>query len=130
PVGGVRKPTLVGSIRPRWGEPSGLLPARLESSGFDKIAGRRVVLTGGASQLGGVRELAGLVLDKQIRMGRPIRIGGLAEAAAGAPLPPAAGPPAHAPPAPGSPFRPERMTTQEEPNGLMGRIGHWLRENF
>ena len=48
--------------------------SRLETSGFDKIAGRRVVLTGGASQLPGVRELSQLVLDKQVRMGRPIRI--------------------------------------------------------
>jgi len=57
--------------------------SRLEMSGFDKIAGRRIVLTGGASQLAGVRELAQLVLDKQVRMGRPIRISGLAEATGG-----------------------------------------------
>jgi len=72
----VPKSILVGVIQPRLEETFELVRARLENSGFDKIAGRRVVLTGGASQLGGVRELAGLVLDKQIRMGRPIRIGG------------------------------------------------------
>src|SRR5690606_19296982 len=57
--------------------------ARLEESGFDKVAGRRVVLTGGASQLAGVRELASLVLDKQVRIGRPISVAGLAEATGG-----------------------------------------------
>ena len=64
---------LIGIIQPRLEETFELVRARLEASGFDKIAGRRVVLTGGASQLRGVRELAALVLDKQVRMGRPIR---------------------------------------------------------
>ena len=32
--------------------------SRLDKSGFDDVAGRRVVLTGGASQLPGIRELA------------------------------------------------------------------------
>ncbi len=65
--------------------------SRLEASGFDKLAGRRVVLTGGASQLPGVRELAQLVLDKQVRMGRPLRIAGLAEATGGPAFSTAAG---------------------------------------
>jgi cell division protein FtsA len=125
----VPKSILVGVIQPRLEETFELVRARLENSGFDKIAGRRVVLTGGASQLGGVRELAGLVLDKQIRMGRPIRIGGLAEATAGPAFATAAGLLAYALEADAGPFRAER-NPQEEPNGLMGRIGHWLRENF
>jgi len=72
----IPKSILVGIIQPRLEETFELVRSRLEASGFDKIAGRRVVLTGGASQLGGVRELAALVLDKQVRMGRPIRIRG------------------------------------------------------
>ena len=44
---------------------------RLRASGYDVAAGRRVVLTGGACQLAGVRELAGNVLNKQVRIGRP-----------------------------------------------------------
>ena len=44
---------------------------------------RRVVLTGGASQLHGTREFAALILDKQVRMGRPQRVAGLAEATGG-----------------------------------------------
>jgi cell division protein FtsA len=125
----VPKSILVGVIQPRLEETFELVRARLENSGFDKIAGRRVVLTGGASQLGGVRELAGLVLDKQIRMGRPIRVGGLAEATAGPAFATAAGLLAYALEADVGPFGTER-NPQEEPNGLMGRIGHWLRENF
>src|SRR3546814_16475780 len=60
-----------------------LVRSRLELSGFDKVAGRRVVLTGGACQLPGTRELASTVLDKQVRIGRPTQVTGLAEATAG-----------------------------------------------
>jgi cell division protein FtsA len=34
-------------------------------------AGRRAVLTGGACQLAGTRELAARILNKQVRIGRP-----------------------------------------------------------
>lgn len=49
---------LNGIIQPRLEETFELVRERLTDSGFDPIAGRRVVLTGGASQLQGVRELA------------------------------------------------------------------------
>src|SRR3546814_3455776 len=74
---------LVGIIQPRVEETLELVRSRLELSGFDKVAGRRVVLTGGACQLPGTRELASTVLDKQVRIGRPTQVSGLAEATAG-----------------------------------------------
>src|SRR5205823_13792227 len=70
-VNHVPKSLLVGIIAPRLEETFELVRNRLEASGFDKVAGRRVVLTGGASQLHGTREFAALILDKQVRMGRP-----------------------------------------------------------
>ncbi len=79
---------LIGIIQPRLEETFELVRSRLESSGFDKVAGRRVVLTGGASQLSGVRELSALVLDKQVRMGRPCAFTGLRDATNGPALPP------------------------------------------
>ena len=82
-VNHVPKSLLVSIIAPRLEETFEMVRNRLEASGFDKIAGRRVVLTGGACQLHGVRELAGLILDKQVRIGRPQRIKGLAEATHG-----------------------------------------------
>jgi cell division protein FtsA len=56
---------------------------RLQASGYDQAAGRRAVLTGGASQLAGVRDLAGRSLGKQVRLGRPQAFPGLAAASAG-----------------------------------------------
>jgi cell division protein FtsA len=73
----VPKSHLVGIIAPRLEETFDMVRDRLDHSGFDKLSGRRVVLTGGACQLAGVRELAALFLDKQVRIGTPLRVGGL-----------------------------------------------------
>ena len=125
----IPKSILVGIIQPRLEETFELVRSRLEAGGFEKIAGRRVVLTGGASQLAGVRELAALVLDKQVRMGRPIRIGGLAEATGGPAFATCAGLLTYALEAEVDAPRPTRPL-EEGPNGLLGRIGHWFREYF
>ncbi len=68
------KSHLIRIIQPRLEEIFELTRARLNKSGLDQMAGRRVVLTGGASQLPGVREMASRLLDKQARLGRPLRI--------------------------------------------------------
>ena len=75
---------LTGIIQPRLEETFELVRDRLHDSGLESIAGRRVVLTGGASQLNGAREIAARILSKQVRLGRPARLSGLAEATGGA----------------------------------------------
>jgi len=70
-------------IRPRLEEIFELLRDRLEAAGADRAAGRRLVLTGGASQLPGTCELAGRVLGKSARIGRPEHLSGLGDAVAG-----------------------------------------------
>lgn len=128
----VPRSILIGIIQPRLEETFEMVRQRLDQSGFHKIAGRRVVLTGGASQLQGLRELASLVLDKQVRMGRPIRLSGLAEATAGPAFATCAGLLAYAEQAASRLPRGKerRADSAEEPNGLIGRLGHWFRENF
>jgi len=125
----IPKTILVGIIQPRLEETFELVRSRLEMSGFDKIAGRRIVLTGGASQLAGVRELAQLVLDKQVRMGRPIRLAGLAEATGGPAFAVGAGLIAYARRASADEMRPAR-SQPDSGNGLFGRLGSWFKENF
>ena len=125
----VPKSFLVGIIQPRLEETFELVRQHLEAAGLDKSAGRRVVLTGGASQLQGVRELAALVLDKQVRMGRPLRIGGLADATAGPAFATCAGLLQYAVTRfSASPL--EARRGHEMPAGVFGRIGTWLRENL
>jgi cell division protein FtsA len=70
-------------IQARLEEIFGEVQTRLRASGFDVAAGRRAVLTGGACQLAGTRELAARILNKQVRIGRPATFAGLAAASAG-----------------------------------------------
>jgi len=79
----VPRSMLVQIIQPRLEETFELVLNRLEAGGFDKLAGRRVVLTGGAAQMQGVRDLAGMVLEKQVRLGKPVGLHGLPEATGG-----------------------------------------------
>jgi cell division protein FtsA len=123
------KSLLVGIIAPRIEETFELVRNRLEASGFDRIAGRRVVLTGGACQLHGAREFAGLILDKQVRMGRPQRITGLAEATGGPAFATTAGL-LHFALSERAEESGARHDLVSPPRGVFGRFGHWLRENF
>jgi len=82
----VPRAMIVNIIRPRLEETFELVRERLEQAGVDRESGSRVVLTGGASQLIGARELAARVLDRQVRIGRPRSIRGLPETAGGPPF--------------------------------------------
>lgn len=124
----VPKSLLVGIIQPRIEEIFELVHGRLDQSGFAKAAGRRVVLTGGASQLSGVRELAANVLDKQVRLGRPLRIGGLATNVSGPAFASAAGLLAYA--MQQNHEMPALAPAPEKSAGLWGRVNGWLRENL
>lgn len=74
---------LVSIIAPRVEETLEMVRSRLIDSGLGPIAGRRVVLTGGSSQIPGLRELSQKYLEKQVRLGRPIRLQGLPDAVSG-----------------------------------------------
>lgn len=125
----VPKSILTGIIQPRLEETFELVRARLEASGFDHVAGRRVVLTGGASQLAGVRDLAALILDKQVRGGRPIALRGLPEPVSGPAFATCAGLIGYALRPVQEPVRRTRGETTV-PSGMFGRLGLWLKENF
>lgn len=70
-------------IAPRVEETLELMRDRLRDKGALIDPGASVVLTGGASQLNGVRELAVRVFDRPVRLGKPQRAPHLADAASG-----------------------------------------------
>ncbi len=72
---------LINVIRPRIEEIFELVKDRLETGGYGDAGGTRVVLTGGASQLGGVRELSAQILERNVRLGRPGGVIGLPDSA-------------------------------------------------
>lgn len=79
----VPRSMLTRIIQARLEEILGEVQQRLRASGYDVAVGRRAVLTGGACQLAGVRELSSRVLNKQVRIGRPQNLPGLPAASAG-----------------------------------------------
>jgi cell division protein FtsA len=125
----VPRSLLIQIIQPRIEETFELVRSHLERSGFDKMAGRRVVLTGGASQLQGARELAGMVLDKQVRLGRPVGFQGLPEAVGGPAFSTCAGLVRYALTHQTGGRGARKEDTDGQPSGW-GRFGQWLKRNF
>jgi len=74
---------LIGVIRPRVEETFRLLRQRLVELGVTEMPGCSYVLTGAASQMPGVDEMATRILGRRPRIGRPIRIAGLPQALTG-----------------------------------------------
>jgi len=120
---------LVGIIQPRIEETLELVRDRLQASGLARTAGRRAVLTGGGALLTGVREHAARVLDKQVRVGRPLGIHGLAEATEGPAFASAAGLLAYAQHEPGQQHM-EPISEAGTGAGRIHRLGRWFKENF
>ena len=79
----VSRTELIGIIRPRVEEILEQAAERLEAAGFSHLPSQQIVLTGGASQIPGLDGLASRILGQRVRMGRPLRVQGLPQAATG-----------------------------------------------
>ncbi|SLN35213.1 Cell division protein FtsA [Aquimixticola soesokkakensis] len=80
----VSRAELIGIMRPRVEEILEDVRARLDAAGFEHLPSQQIVLTGGASQIPGLEGLAAKILGQQVRIGRPLRVQGLPQAATGA----------------------------------------------
>ena len=80
----ISRTELIGIIRPRIEEILEDVRVRLDAAGFDHLPSQQIVLTGGASQIPGLDGLATRILGQRVRMGRPLRVQGLPQAATGA----------------------------------------------
>jgi cell division protein FtsA len=80
----VSRAELIGIMRPRVEEILEEVRARLDAAGFDHLPSQQIVLTGGGSQIPGLDGLASRILGQQVRLGRPMRVHGLPQAATGA----------------------------------------------
>jgi len=79
----VSRAELIGIMRPRIEEILEEVRARLDAAGFDYLPSQQIVLTGGGSQIPGLDGLASRILGQQVRLGRPMRVQGLPQAATG-----------------------------------------------
>lgn len=124
----VPRSLLIGIIQPRLEEIFELMRARMHDSGLGNAIGRRVVLTGGASQVPGIRDLAQHVLDKQVRLGRPIRLSGVPDAMSGPAFATTAGLLTYV--SEHSDEMPGEIAAQMEPESLWAQVKQWLHENW
>ncbi len=124
----IERSFLISIIQPRLEEILEMVRARLVDSGLKDIVGRRVVLTGGTSQIAGMRDLAEHVLDKQVRLGKPIRLTGVPDAVSGPSFATVAGLLTYA--AEHVDEMPAEIMASVRPESILERTKLWLKENW
>jgi cell division protein FtsA len=131
PAQPVSRAKLVGIIRPRIEEILEMVRDRLAASPFSADPRGTVVLTGGASQLSGLTELAAHILNRTVRIGRPLGMSGLNDPAKGPAFAVATGLLIYPQAAHLEHFEPRRTRhTMTGTGGYIGKVGRWLRESF
>jgi cell division protein FtsA len=128
----VPRSVLTGIIRPRVDEIFEMVRARLDRCPVAHLGGQRVVLSGGASQLAGVREVAAMWLGKQVRLGMPFAPSGLPDAGRNPGFSVALGLLAYAmkpDPHCAMPARSAERLAQAQ-QGYVKRVGRWIADSF
>lgn len=121
------------ALEPKLNELFDQVRDKLVESGFEYVAGKRVVLTGGASQLTGMMELAQRRLGKQVRLGRQSNLKGLADAANAPAFATCVGLLKYVLSAPielGEENYAKKATSGKAEGGIFSRIMNWLRDHF
>jgi cell division protein FtsA len=127
----VSRAALTRIIKPRVEEILEMLRDRLAASPFAAEPRGRIILTGGGSQLAGIADLAAHVLRRPVRVGRPLGLAGLPDAAKGAAFAVAAGLLVYPQAAHLEHFEPRKTRhLMTGTGGYMTRVGRWLRESF
>src|ERR1700758_653061 len=127
----VSRATIANIIKHRVEEIFEMVRDRLKDSPFGAEPKARVVLSGGASQLTGVPELATQILNRSVRIGRPLGFGRLPTEAKTASFAAPTGLlvyPQYAHLEHVEPRHTRQLKTGTD--GYFGKVGRWLREGF
>jgi cell division protein FtsA len=131
PPQSVSRATLVRIIKPRVEEILEMVRDRLAASPFAAEPRARVILTGGASQLAGMAELAACILHRPVRVARPLGVSGLPDVAKGPAFAVATGLLVYPQAAHLEYFEPGRARhLMTGTGGYAARLGQWFRESF
>ena len=128
---------LTSIVSPRVEETLELVRDRIIETGLADFVGRRIVFTGGASQIAGLEELAKEIFsaktspelrgDFYVRVGRPISVDGLADATAGPVFSSCAGLLNY------GTIKPDEVhsiSAEKSRVGLFSQFGAWVKANF
>lgn len=124
---------LIGRIvRARVEETLEMIRDRIQRSGYGPIVGKRIVLTGGASQMTGLAETARRILARNVRIGRPLGVSGLPAAAKGPAFSTAVGLMIFPQVADFETHAASRggLSVIAGSDGRMARVGQWLKQSF
>ena len=128
--GQVPRSALTRIMRPRMEEILTAIRDRMQATGMMDVCGRRFVMTGGASELTGLPEVARRTLARNVRNGRPMGISGLPEIARSAAFSTVAGMLVY-PQVCGQEYAEPRGTRKlTGTDGYLARVGTWLRHSF
>jgi len=118
-------------IKPRVEEILELVRDRLNASGYAHLFGRRLILTGGGSQMNGIVEAARRILARNVRLGRPLGVAGMPDAAKGPAFSAAVGLLIY-PQVAEMDLVDDRNTqlAMTGTGGYFGRVRQWFRESF
>lgn len=125
----VSRAGIVRMIRPRVDEILEVIRDRLKAANMLSVASRRIVLTGGGSQLTGIAELAGRMFGATTRFGRPLGMTNFSETMRGPAFAAVSGLAVYPQFAGREHFEPRRRHARAEANYFM-QVGRWLRESF
>jgi cell division protein FtsA len=123
----ISRAQLSGLIRERMEILFSEVALRLEDLGFVGPSARQVVLTGGGSQLPGINHFAQGMLNKSVRIARPIGLKALPEAAGGAGFAALVGLVRYAVEAPNDARQFSNVERMELPRGRFARMARWIR---
>ena len=124
----IPKSLLTMIIRARVEETLELIWTRLAATGMDRLVCQRIIITGGGSQLPGIREMASNLWGRQVRQGQPIGVIGASDFATNPMFATCAGLLQYG----WQDYAGSQGTFQMEaaPTNLLQRVSTWVRENF
>ena len=120
----VSKSLLRDIIKARVEETLEILKERSDIKGATALSGNKIVITGGASQLSGMKELVSRMFSKTVRIGYPQTIDGLAESTSGPGFSTAIGMFIYSADAESS------SLSNNQESGLLSGVFSWFKENF
>ncbi|MDB5561174.1 MAG: FtsA [Hyphomicrobiales bacterium] len=128
--GQIPRSAITRLLRPRIEEILTAVKDRMQATGMMDVCGRRFVLTGGASELTGLPEVARRMLARNVRNGRPMGIAGLPEMAKGAAFATVGGMLIY-PQVCGQEYAEPRSGRKlTGTDGYFARVGGWLKSSF